>query len=355
MVIRMKGVKRVVVKGHVYYYHRKTMARLPGEPGTTEFMDAFAAAERGMAEEANLPGTLGALFAAYRASPEFTGLADRTKRDYQKVLDYLKPLGPLPLLEIDRAYLYEVRDKAFKKRKRRFANYVIQVLSRLFNWAKRRGIADDNPAADIEPVRRPRDAPVYNRAWTDEEFETVMAAAPRELRVALALGGYLGLREGDMIAVTWKAYDGTAFEIRQNKTGEPLWVPAPKELRAILDKTKRRSPVIVVGRRGRPYTTSGFQTRFFYLMRKLRNAGKVTRGLSFHGLRHTAGRRLAEAGCDPRTIAVMLGQKTTAMGEHYSRQADKRRLARSAVAKLERSGRKKRKTAADGSGKPDAS
>jgi hypothetical protein len=39
------------------------------------------------------------------------------------------------------------------------------------------------------------------------------------------------VREADMLALTWKSYDGKAFEIRQAKTGEPLWVPAHKELR----------------------------------------------------------------------------------------------------------------------------
>jgi len=48
------------------------------------------------------------------------------------------------------------------------------------------------------------------------------------------------------------------------------------------------------------------------------------------------GTSLAEAGCDPRTIAAVPGQKTTAMADHYSRTADRRGLASAAIAKLER-------------------
>ncbi|HUZ73183.1 MAG TPA: tyrosine-type recombinase/integrase [Stellaceae bacterium] len=357
MVIRMKGVKRVVSKGRVYFYHRKTMTKLPGEPGTTSFMDTLAAAENcaaAVTETSALPGTLGALIGAYRASPEFTELAERTRRDYQKVFDYLKPLDPLPLHEIDGAYLYQVRDKAFAKRRRRFANYVKQVLSRLFNWGKRRGLAPANPAADVDAIRRPRDAKSVNRSWKDAEIAAVLAAASPELKVAIALGAYLGLREADMLVVTWKAYDGTAFEIRQRKTGETLWIPAHAELRAILNaaKVRRTSPIIVVGARGQPYTQTGFQTRFFGLIRKLRLEGKIGDGLSFHGLRHTVGRKLAETGCDARTIAAILGHATTAMADHYSRHADRRQLARAAVAKMERAANRKRKTAADKNGKP---
>src|SRR6185437_1197469 len=220
MIIRLPGVKRVKSKGHVYHYHRATMTRLPGIPGSAEFLTALADAEaKHNAARATkpLPGTLGGLIAAYRASPEFTELAPRTRLDYQKVFDYLKPIGTLALVQIDGPYLYKVRDKAFAKKKRRFANYCVQVLSRLFNWGKRRGLAPGNPAADVEPVRRPRDAKPVNRPWTDNEIATVLAAASPELKVAIALGAYLGLREGDALTATWRSYDGAAFEIRQRK------------------------------------------------------------------------------------------------------------------------------------------
>ena len=60
MLIRIKGVKRVVVKGHEYFYHRKTMTRLPGRPGTTEFMDALTKLDRIAADQAEaLPGYIG--------------------------------------------------------------------------------------------------------------------------------------------------------------------------------------------------------------------------------------------------------------------------------------------------------
>jgi hypothetical protein len=60
MIIRIRGVKRVRAKGHTYYYHRRTMTRLPGEPGTTAFMDRLAELETKPPEPtAPLPGTLG--------------------------------------------------------------------------------------------------------------------------------------------------------------------------------------------------------------------------------------------------------------------------------------------------------
>jgi integrase len=44
--------------------------------------------------------------------------------------------------------------------------------------------------------------------------------------------------------------------------------------------------------------------------------------LTFHGLRHTVGTLLIEAGADIDTVRRWLGQKTLAMAIHYSETAD---------------------------------
>ena len=46
-----------------------------------------------------------------------------------------------------------------------------------------------------------------------------------------------------------------------------------------------------------------------------------------HGLRKTAARRLAEAGCSASEIAAITGHKTLAEVERYTRATDQARLA----------------------------
>ena len=75
-------------------------------------------------------------------------------------------------------------------------------------------------------------------------------------------------------------------------------------------------------------------------MRRLEAAGDVEKGLTFHGLRHTVGKRLAGAGCDTRDIQAWLGHKTAAMAEHYAKEADQRLRVKGAVAKLDRAARR---------------
>jgi integrase len=50
--------------------------------------------------------------------------------------------------------------------------------------------------------------------------------------------------------------------------------------------------------------------------------GLVGDGLTFHGLRHTVGTLLIEAGADIDTVRRWLGQKILATAIHYSQAAD---------------------------------
>ncbi|MBP2310156.1 tyrosine-type recombinase/integrase [Azospirillum melinis] len=141
----------------------------------------------------------------------------------------------------------------------------------------------------------------------------------------------------------WRAYDGTAIESRQGKTGLPIWVPAHRDLRAILDAERSRRSIgpgdrdtsILAGARGGPLTPAGFRARFFAVIREVTEEEWVRPGLTFHGLRHTAATLLAEAGCDTKDIMAITGHKTVAMAEHYARRANLKKRATAAIGLME--------------------
>src|SRR5262249_8558672 len=142
------------------------------------------------------PGTLGGLFARYHASPEWINLSPSTRRNYNSVIDYLKPLNDMPLIQVDQEFVYALRDKTMPLHKRGFTNRLLQVLQLIWNWGARRGLCEtNNPVLPVERVKKPRGAPVKNRPWTQKELEIVLDAASAAIRVAVALGAYAGLRE----------------------------------------------------------------------------------------------------------------------------------------------------------------
>jgi integrase len=90
---------------------------------------------------------------------------------------------------------------------------------------------------------------------------------------------------------------------------------------------------LALGGCGNPYSFSGFRTMLTKLLDKLEKDGKVEPGLTFHGLRHTAGKQLAEMALT-RTTARLLGHKTLVMVALYSDQAEKKGRAAAAVRAL---------------------
>ena len=83
--------------------------------------------------------------------------------------------------------------------------------------------------------------------------------------------------------------------------------------------------------RGRPWTVSGFKASWRKVKLKLEKERKIDSGLTLKSLRHTCASILAEMGYDERSIADMLGQKTTEMARHYARRADRSRKVTSIV------------------------
>src|SRR5512133_912537 len=96
--IKVSGVKIYRSRGKLYAYHRATGKRIRQPFGSAAFLSEVERLNQSLPSDP-LPGTLGSLIAAYRRSPEFLELAPRTRSDYQKVFDYLKPLDGDALIQ----------------------------------------------------------------------------------------------------------------------------------------------------------------------------------------------------------------------------------------------------------------
>lgn len=322
-VVRIKGLKRYRSRGKEYFYHRPTGVRINAEYGTAEFYAEFARLDGLLADSEPKPGTLGQAIVGYKEDPRFTDLADRTKVDYRRVLDYVKPISGTPLVQFDRPLVVGIRDKAAKKHGRRFGNYVHQVLSLVFGWASERGFMDDNPAKGIRRIKRDKNAAQANRPWTDVERQMVLDSAPPHILTPIAIAMFTALRESDVLKLTWSAYRAGAIDIETGKTGQRVIIPCVSQLSAVLDGTTRGNAVtICLNSRGRPWTPSGFRASWRTFRQGLEGKGLIEKGLTIHGLRHTVAVILAEAGYDDRSIADFLGHSTGDMARHYSRGAN---------------------------------
>src|SRR5260370_7732706 len=149
-VLRIKGLKRYRAKGRWYAYHRKTGIRLKAEFGTGEFIADLSSLERKLTAIELLPGTLGLLFSSYRSSPTFTDLAPASRQGYGRMMNLLKPLDAMPLVELSSQFVAGLRDRVAAKHGRRQANYVMAVISVAFEPGKEHGNVSEKPGKRVK-------------------------------------------------------------------------------------------------------------------------------------------------------------------------------------------------------------
>lgn len=280
--------------------------------------------------------TLSPILIAYEKSRNFAEKAESTKRDYSRQLRKIAAkFGDLPIVAFAdrrlRADLFAWRDKLALESPRQ-ADYAMDVFSVVCNWALDRGLIAENP---LERRGRTYRGTRADAIWSEDDEAKFLKAASPELGLALVLAAETGQRQGDLLALEWSAYDGTAISLIQSKTKVHVVIPCTAKLKALLDaeKAKRKTdvPKILITSRGTAWTSSGFRASWNKVECDI---GKLT----FHDLRGTAVTRLAVAGCSVPEIATISGhslaQVNAVIDRHYLNRT--RALADSAILKLEK-------------------
>ena len=159
-VIRLRGIKsyRHPKSGIVYHYHRPTGMRLKAPYGSAEFVqEVRALEERQKLKEAQkaIPGTLGLAIGKWRATPEWSNLKPKTRVSYERAIAVLQPLEDMPLVQITRPFILDLRTKIFAKRGRWMSNYGVTVLRLILAFSVDRGWLGTNPLAErVKKVRK---------------------------------------------------------------------------------------------------------------------------------------------------------------------------------------------------------
>lgn len=333
--VDMKGVHKVCRKlagGGVatHYYAWRGGPKITAEPGTPEFFTEWQTLTKDRDIPKHYAGTVQALINAYTTSSDFLGLADATRAGYLRRLPKIEAAwGDLPQRALTdprvRGDMLEWRDGLALKAPRE-ADYHMAILARVFSWALHRGRITCNPVERPGRVWRGSRA---EHVWGDDEIAAFLAAAPRQMRLPFLLALHTGQREGNVLRLTWAAYDGASIRLKQTKTGRRVNIPASLALKAELDATPRKAVTMCLNSRGEPWTMDGFRATW----RKHRPDG-----LTFHDLRGTAVTRLAVAGCSTPEIAAITGHSLKSvdliLDKHYLHRDQ--RLSESAMIKMEK-------------------
>lgn len=340
--IKLKNIDRFVDRhGKSRYYYRAgkgKRTKLPGLPGSPEFMLAYEEAVRRhpVQREQRMrgdPGTFDRLVQEYFSSMEFRGLAASTQKTYRSVIERLlvdENIGHRLVREMRREHVRSII--ARRAETPGAANSLLQKIKVLIHFAIDNGWRSDDPTLRIKKFAKGE-----FHTWTEDEIAAYETRWPvgTTARLAFALLLYTGQRRSDVVLMSWSDVKDGAIGVvplkTKRTTGVRLWIPIHPALAQELTAAERLGETILTTSLGKAFTGNGFGN---FMADKIAAAGLPDACVT-HGLRKAAARRLAEAGCTTNEIAAITGHATLQEVARYTKAAEQKRLARAAIERLQ--------------------
>lgn len=323
----IKGIKSYQIGDVWYHYDRKSGQKIKAQRGTAAFKLEVERL-RGKPKAEDFYGTLDGAMLLYDQDDRWKHLRDSTKADYRKVLMWLETIGNTALIDVNKPFAVELRNKTANEKGYRFANKTLTILKLLMDCAEEAGWISEHRIKGIPLAKRPQELPQRNKPWTLAECQAMLANASPTVLVPLALCIFLGFRIGDALTISAKDYDGRSIRKETNKRGVFVSIPVPGPLKHILDnRTNGDSVTLALKADGTPWSYGGYHQRFNELRAKLSNVKKydpplVRKDITLHGCRHTVATILRDAGYSAEQVAQYLGQEDETMPLHYGKAAE---------------------------------
>jgi integrase len=307
--IDLRGVAKVTAKGRNYYYAWRGGPRLRGEPGTPEFITSYndAFANRRTPE----PGRFKSVVIRYRASTDYAGLADSTRKNWGPWLDRIADhWGELRTAQFDRPEKIRKLIRQWRNKwsdTPRTADYGMQVFSRVLAFAVEAGDIASNPCNGIAQLYSNDRSEII---WTDADIAALKKTCPVEVARAVDLAAHTGLRLGDLLRLSWSHVGEHAIILATGKSSgrREAIIPLYDRLRSVLADIPKRATTILTNSKRRPWRPNGFGTAF---NRAKIKAGMHESDLHFHDLRGTAATKSTLPNCrNARSPKSWLGAKT---------------------------------------------
>lgn len=327
--VDLVGIHVVRSKGKKYVYAWRGGPRIKAAIGTPEFTQELADAQR-----ARIPGDrtrLAGLIADYRASDEWTGLADKTRQNWAPWLDRIQvKFGKTSIAAFDRPLMKVAIRKWHRtfKDTPRAADMGLQAFSRLLTFGINEGRLQHNVVVGIPRLYANDRSQII---WTAEDLDLLAKHASAEVMWAVRLACLTGLRKSDLLRLSWSHVGDYAIEIRTGKSRgrKTTLIPLFGELRDQLAQIPKRSTRVLTNQSGLPWKT-GFGSSF---NKAVKSAG-IDKHL--HDARGTAATRMFLGGLTIREIAEIFTWSEDHAEEMINTYVKRDELLRDRIRRLEK-------------------
>jgi hypothetical protein len=336
-------------RGKAYTYYRRDGQRLKivGAIGSPAWIANYKRIHDGFERGApvkNDEGSIGWWLDVYLKHPDFLALAEKTRKGYlryadllmkgetlkvdpetRKTLDRIEPIADQPIEGLTPAAITRLRDR----------------------FAGEYGSPDYRPSAAnglatflrlfvgfASGKRKKLKTGDGHRPGEEDEIALFRRHHPEDTlkRVAFELALNTGQRGGDVLAMGREHMRGDEISVKQEKTGERVWIPMTADLKAVLlPWMKDRVGRVLVHPSGRPIS----ETYFRHMMRDAYEEAGLPSDFTTHGLRYSAATRIFEVfkslgHSDVSAwehVSPITGHATTEMVKKYTAKKRKARLA----------------------------
>ncbi|PLW79105.1 site-specific integrase [Cohaesibacter celericrescens] len=314
-------------------------------PDHKEFSELYHAARRGIqlktttpAEERATRGSLAWLTYLYLDHIEKqveAGLKSQyTLVQQRSFLIRLRTAYPDYVMEMPKSQVIKIRDGMMKTPGA--ADNMVKTIRTMYNWGIETGHCTDNPAIGVAKINK--NSKGGAKPWTVDDLKTFRAThqAGTTAHLYLTLLMFTACRISD---ATWLGRQQEFDHEGQKWLG---WQPKKKNSPYV--EVPMLPPLLKATRAAKILGMSYILTEHGQSFRSEKALGNRMRKwceqaglhhLSSHGVRKAAGELLVHEGCTTYEVMAILGHSESKTSEVYTKGAERRRLAMSALSKLE--------------------
>jgi site-specific recombinase XerC len=325
--------------GRVRHYFRRRGEKaipLPGLPGSEEFMAAYAMALAATPDQpevgANrtLPGSINALVVDYYRSAEWQhGLAEDTRKTRRRIIERFRVKhGDKRVALLRREHIEKMLAQISKPSAKR---HWLKAIRGLLRFAVPTMLKVD-PTAGVAAIKLPKSK--GHHTWTDDEIAQYRAHWPlgTQQRLVMEFALETASRRGEVVQFGPQHVKNGRIRIERTHGSDDVDIPISPELLAACNAMPKSHLTYIISGHGKPRSKYGLGNDFA----KWATEAGLSARCRLHGLKKSGMRRWAEAGGTAHELMAFSGHRTLSQVQHYTSAADKKRLADSGFAKMQR-------------------
>jgi len=317
-----------------YFFRRRGCKAipLPGQPGSDEFMAAYALALASVPERKEIgasrttPGTIGALVVAYFTSESWLALSRDTQKNRRAIIErFREQYGDLRVAMLQQGHIEKIMGKIPKASAQLQWLKAIKHLLQAAVPTMRR----DNPAQGIARVKLPKTK--GHHSWTDDEIAQYRAhwALGTQQRLVFEFALETVSRRNEVVRLGPQHIKDGRIRIARSKGSRDVDILMSPELQAAVAAMPKAHLTFIHTKWGKPRSRYGLGADF----PKWATAAGLPQRCRLHGLKKAGMRRLAEDGATTHELAGVSGHKSLSEVQRYTEDANRVLLADRAMAK----------------------